>query len=184
MDVEIHRPPFGVDSELGRGLILGDCIRTIVAPLLDYMVHGEQIHLLGASSPLSELLKLTGNEETTNYQRFIACVAQGMETPVCVSTSCWIFVIDTMERLRNSATGTDNQEKDEKQSQNNKTGLGMEKTVKDKVVWEVIETGLAVEAERRFATRRFTTSSSLFMLSANLAKDSWMVGGVDVGGVE
>ncbi|GKD76104.1 hypothetical protein Tco_1334386 [Tanacetum coccineum] len=29
-------------------------------------------------------------------------------------------------------TGTDNQEKNEKQSQNNKTGLGMEKTVKDK----------------------------------------------------
>ncbi|GJY31368.1 hypothetical protein Tco_0414863 [Tanacetum coccineum] len=28
--------------------------------------------------------------------------------------------------------GTDNQEKDEKQSQNDKTGLGMEKTVKDK----------------------------------------------------
>ncbi|GJT05349.1 hypothetical protein Tco_0839811 [Tanacetum coccineum] len=28
--------------------------------------------------------------------------------------------------------GTDNQEKNEKQSQNNKTGLGMEKTVKDK----------------------------------------------------
>ncbi|GKB88304.1 hypothetical protein Tco_0960576, partial [Tanacetum coccineum] len=27
---------------------------------------------------------------------------------------------------------TDNQEKDEKQSQNDKTGLGMEKTVKDK----------------------------------------------------
>ncbi|GJZ24717.1 hypothetical protein Tco_0562176 [Tanacetum coccineum] len=30
------------------------------------------------------------------------------------------------------ALGTDNQEKDEKQSQNDKTGLGMEKTVKDK----------------------------------------------------
>ncbi|GJZ44055.1 hypothetical protein Tco_0591310 [Tanacetum coccineum] len=30
------------------------------------------------------------------------------------------------------AHGTDNQEKDEKQSQNDKTGLGMEKTVKDK----------------------------------------------------
>ncbi|GJT66857.1 hypothetical protein Tco_1018337 [Tanacetum coccineum] len=29
-------------------------------------------------------------------------------------------------------SGTDNQEKDEKQSQNDKTGLGMEKTVKDK----------------------------------------------------
>ncbi|GKF72609.1 hypothetical protein Tco_0208723 [Tanacetum coccineum] len=28
--------------------------------------------------------------------------------------------------------GKDNQEKNEKQSQNNKTGLGMEKTVKDK----------------------------------------------------
>ncbi|GJS57961.1 hypothetical protein Tco_0652745 [Tanacetum coccineum] len=28
--------------------------------------------------------------------------------------------------------GTDNQEKDEKQSQNDKTGLGMERTVKDK----------------------------------------------------
>ncbi|GKB24187.1 hypothetical protein Tco_0863588 [Tanacetum coccineum] len=28
--------------------------------------------------------------------------------------------------------GTDNEEKDEKQSQNDKTGLGMEKTVKDK----------------------------------------------------
>ncbi|GJU47040.1 hypothetical protein Tco_1204306 [Tanacetum coccineum] len=31
-----------------------------------------------------------------------------------------------------SILGTDNQEKDEKQSQNDKTGLGMEKTVKDK----------------------------------------------------
>ncbi|GJT67065.1 hypothetical protein Tco_1018545 [Tanacetum coccineum] len=31
-----------------------------------------------------------------------------------------------------SKKGTDNQEKDEKQSQNDKTGLGMEKTVKDK----------------------------------------------------
>ncbi|GJU29590.1 hypothetical protein Tco_1173179, partial [Tanacetum coccineum] len=30
------------------------------------------------------------------------------------------------------ACGTDNQEKDEIQSQNDKTGLGMEKTVKDK----------------------------------------------------
>ncbi|GKA79547.1 zinc finger MYM-type protein 1-like protein [Tanacetum coccineum] len=32
----------------------------------------------------------------------------------------------------NSDDITDNQEKDEKQSQNDKTGLGMEKTVKDK----------------------------------------------------
>ncbi|GKE13401.1 hypothetical protein Tco_1416952 [Tanacetum coccineum] len=31
-----------------------------------------------------------------------------------------------------TVVGTDNQEKDEKQSQNDKTGLGMEKTVKDK----------------------------------------------------
>ncbi|GKC46439.1 hypothetical protein Tco_1064161 [Tanacetum coccineum] len=35
-------------------------------------------------------------------------------------------------RLAGCAIGTDNQEKDEKQSQNDKTGLGMEKTVKDK----------------------------------------------------
>ncbi|GJR57910.1 hypothetical protein Tco_1500072 [Tanacetum coccineum] len=34
--------------------------------------------------------------------------------------------------LRGCISGTDNQEKDEKQSQNDKTGLGMEKTVKDK----------------------------------------------------
>ncbi|GKC73925.1 hypothetical protein Tco_1119808 [Tanacetum coccineum] len=33
---------------------------------------------------------------------------------------------------RRMILGTDNQEKDEKQSQNDKTGLGMEKTVKDK----------------------------------------------------
>ncbi|GJW05206.1 reverse transcriptase domain-containing protein [Tanacetum coccineum] len=37
----------------------------------------------------------------------------------------------TLEDTINIA-GTDNQEKDEKQSQNDKTGLGMEKTVKDK----------------------------------------------------
>nr|GFA37096.1 Ras-related protein RABA1f-like [Tanacetum cinerariifolium] len=43
-----------------------------------------------------------------------------------------------------------------------------------KVVWEVIETRLVVEA-----ARRFVTSSSLFMLSPNLAKDSLMVSGVD-----
>nr|GEU62182.1 cation-chloride cotransporter 1 isoform X5 [Tanacetum cinerariifolium] len=47
-----------------------------------------------------------------------------------------------------------------------------------KVVWEVIETRLAVEA-----ARRFTMSLSLSMLSANLAKDSSMVAGVDVGGI-
>ncbi|GKG12666.1 hypothetical protein Tco_0346903, partial [Tanacetum coccineum] len=34
--------------------------------------------------------------------------------------------------IYHSPIGTDNQEKDEKQSQNDKTGLGMEKTVKDK----------------------------------------------------
>ncbi|GJS22191.1 hypothetical protein Tco_0450823 [Tanacetum coccineum] len=37
---------------------------------------------------------------------------------------------DNTERTK--IKGTDNQEKDEKQSQNDKTGLGMEKTVKDK----------------------------------------------------
>ncbi|GJZ35660.1 reverse transcriptase domain-containing protein, partial [Tanacetum coccineum] len=36
------------------------------------------------------------------------------------------------DKLFDQDDGTDNQEKNEKQSQNNKTGLGMEKTVKDK----------------------------------------------------
>ncbi|GJU67115.1 hypothetical protein Tco_1253374 [Tanacetum coccineum] len=39
---------------------------------------------------------------------------------------------DLFDQLQGSSVGTDNQEKDEKQSQNDKTGLGMEKTVKDK----------------------------------------------------
>ncbi|GJX50804.1 hypothetical protein Tco_0277649 [Tanacetum coccineum] len=46
-----------------------------------------------------------------------------------------VEVIDReVKRLKQSRIpiGTDNQEKDEKQSQNDKTGLGMEKTVKDK----------------------------------------------------
>ncbi|GJY33608.1 hypothetical protein Tco_0418077, partial [Tanacetum coccineum] len=38
----------------------------------------------------------------------------------------------TRRTIDQSVGGTDNQEKNEKQSQNNKTGLGMEKTVKDK----------------------------------------------------
>ncbi|GJU84092.1 retrovirus-related pol polyprotein from transposon TNT 1-94 [Tanacetum coccineum] len=40
-------------------------------------------------------------------------------------------LLSNKEKL-NEMAGTDNQEKDEKQSQNEKTGLGMEKTVKDK----------------------------------------------------
>ncbi|GJW32706.1 hypothetical protein Tco_0052738 [Tanacetum coccineum] len=43
------------------------------------------------------------------------------------SGSGWIIGL-----IPNLTNGTDNQEKDEKQSQNDKTGLGMEKTVKDK----------------------------------------------------
>ncbi|GJR24175.1 LanC-like protein GCL1 [Tanacetum coccineum] len=39
---------------------------------------------------------------------------------------------DTIYEVRAKSFGTDNQEKNEKQSQNDKTGLGMEKTVKDK----------------------------------------------------
>ncbi|GJX65774.1 hypothetical protein Tco_0300117 [Tanacetum coccineum] len=40
--------------------------------------------------------------------------------------------IKSFQRCKDDRNGTDNQEKDEKQSQNDKTGLGMEKTVKDK----------------------------------------------------
>ncbi|GJT80383.1 hypothetical protein Tco_1054725 [Tanacetum coccineum] len=41
-------------------------------------------------------------------------------------------VLSEDEIFLGNLVGTDNQEKNEKQSQNNKTGLGMEKTVKDK----------------------------------------------------
>ncbi|GJS65701.1 hypothetical protein Tco_0680265 [Tanacetum coccineum] len=46
----------------------------------------------------------------------------------------YLPALDDIQNLINRRTvhGTDNQEKDEKQSQNDKTGLGMEKTVKDK----------------------------------------------------
>ncbi|GKC31260.1 hypothetical protein Tco_1038554 [Tanacetum coccineum] len=43
-----------------------------------------------------------------------------------------VKISSTNVRLETIVPGTDNQEKDEKQSQNDKTGLGMEKTVKDK----------------------------------------------------
>ncbi|GKB57626.1 hypothetical protein Tco_0913812 [Tanacetum coccineum] len=43
-------------------------------------------------------------------------------------TKSWLGNLGQIWRI----SGTDNQEKDEKQSQNDKTGLGMEKTVKDK----------------------------------------------------
>ncbi|GJT04197.1 reverse transcriptase domain-containing protein [Tanacetum coccineum] len=44
----------------------------------------------------------------------------------------FILEIQTRQYLSMGDFGTDNQEKNEKQSQNDKTGLGMEKTVKDK----------------------------------------------------
>ncbi|GJT98335.1 hypothetical protein Tco_1093853 [Tanacetum coccineum] len=45
----------------------------------------------------------------------------------------WVkHCVRTRQYLSMGDFGTDNQEKDEKQSQNDKTGLGMEKTVKDK----------------------------------------------------
>ncbi|GJY73427.1 ribonuclease H-like domain-containing protein [Tanacetum coccineum] len=43
-----------------------------------------------------------------------------------------LFAKDTKQMRTRKLSGTDNQEKDEKQRQNDKTGLGMEKTVKDK----------------------------------------------------
>ncbi|GJV30951.1 hypothetical protein Tco_1391351 [Tanacetum coccineum] len=43
-----------------------------------------------------------------------------------------VHCVRTRQYLSMGDFGTDNQEKDEKQSQNDKTGLGMEKTVKDK----------------------------------------------------
>ncbi|GJR71811.1 hypothetical protein Tco_0084176 [Tanacetum coccineum] len=41
-------------------------------------------------------------------------------------------LVSRVSITKSESVGTDNQEKDEKQSQNDKTGLRMEKTVKDK----------------------------------------------------
>ncbi|GJR27062.1 hypothetical protein Tco_1103294 [Tanacetum coccineum] len=53
----------------------------------------------------------------------------------CVGSSILSFLTRAFTSSASSwEFRTDNQEKDEKQSQNNKTGLGMEKTVKDKAI--------------------------------------------------
>ncbi|GKG10646.1 hypothetical protein Tco_0342046, partial [Tanacetum coccineum] len=51
---------------------------------------------------------------------------------VFFNSHCHKFIEFNKEVFFERSSGTDNQEKDEKQSQNDKTGLGMEKTVKDK----------------------------------------------------
>ncbi|GKE35730.1 hypothetical protein Tco_1455052, partial [Tanacetum coccineum] len=48
------------------------------------------------------------------------------------STRGAMQLVDQVLWKLSTVKGTDNQEKDEKQRQNDKTGLGMEKTVKDK----------------------------------------------------
>ncbi|GKC93535.1 hypothetical protein Tco_1158977, partial [Tanacetum coccineum] len=52
--------------------------------------------------------------------------------PRCPALPCKVSSLVAVETLHLGPVGTDNQEKDEKQSQNDKTGLGMEKTVKNK----------------------------------------------------
>ncbi|GJU37371.1 hypothetical protein Tco_1185725 [Tanacetum coccineum] len=54
-----------------------------------------------------------------------------------------MYLFMTLHPFR--ALGTDNQEKDEKQSQNDKTGLGMEKTVKDKAK---IKAGKSIKSKK------------------------------------
>ncbi|GJR71190.1 reverse transcriptase domain-containing protein, partial [Tanacetum coccineum] len=53
------------------------------------------------------------------------------QASVCATTGTYNQV-NPPNRVSNQMAPLDNQEKDEKQSQNDKTGLGMEKTVKDK----------------------------------------------------
>ncbi|GJV46557.1 hypothetical protein Tco_1431093 [Tanacetum coccineum] len=54
------------------------------------------------------------------------------EVSVGITEEGEVHCVRTRQYLSMGDFGTDNQEKDEKQSQNDKTGLGMEKTVKDK----------------------------------------------------
>ncbi|GKE02811.1 hypothetical protein Tco_1390794 [Tanacetum coccineum] len=68
------------------------------------------------------------NDESLN-EKFISAFASYLN--FCIIISCNIESREGKSDPVN-VIGTDNQEKDEKQSQNDKTGLGMEKTVKDK----------------------------------------------------
>ncbi|GJX92642.1 reverse transcriptase domain-containing protein [Tanacetum coccineum] len=54
------------------------------------------------------------------------------EDPLACSIPQEFHILSFILGIQKRGLGTDNQEKDEKQSQNDKTGLGMEKTVKDK----------------------------------------------------
>ncbi|GJU46854.1 hypothetical protein Tco_1204120 [Tanacetum coccineum] len=60
MDVEIHRPPFGVDSELGRGLILGKF--EAIPHMIDYRrEHAEATGNDGTQYKLSDVHCLCGS---------------------------------------------------------------------------------------------------------------------------
>ncbi|GJW54887.1 hypothetical protein Tco_0098972 [Tanacetum coccineum] len=63
-------------------------------------------------------------------------------------------VTNPREDLKGITTGTDNQEKDEKQSQNDKTGLGMEKNLKDNAYIKAKKTRKVSLSTRSQARRR------------------------------
>ncbi|GJS54271.1 hypothetical protein Tco_0627633 [Tanacetum coccineum] len=85
-------------------------------------------------------------------------------------------------------SGTDNQEKDEKQSQNDKTGLGMEKTVKDKAKSKPESLESKVMRECCFVVRRDAWLRGLIGLVVSSSK--WVshslatLDGLDVGLLE
>ncbi|GJS54787.1 hypothetical protein Tco_0628149 [Tanacetum coccineum] len=90
---------------------------------------------------------LTDNESLkVQIQNKLSCVNKDQVKPKVLAPGKYAIDVEPIHsRNRNNRevllaeavatacyTGTDNQEKDEKQRQNDKTGLGMEKTVKDK----------------------------------------------------
>ncbi|GJS16734.1 reverse transcriptase domain-containing protein [Tanacetum coccineum] len=89
----------------------------------NFKVNGHRIkHYFGGDIPTEDFPDCEDSRTYSISQEFhILSFIFG--NPHCVRTRQYLSMGDF---------GTDNQEKDEKQSQNDKTGLGMEKTVKDK----------------------------------------------------
>ncbi|GJV54522.1 hypothetical protein Tco_1455527 [Tanacetum coccineum] len=119
-----------------------DAIKKLVADSVTAALEAEAATMASASNP-NRNNGPTGTPvvKTGNYKEFISCQPFYFNgTKGAVGLIRWFERTESVfpqskcaeENKVTFATGTDNQEKDEKQRQNDKTGLGMEKTVKDK----------------------------------------------------
>ncbi|GJY74858.1 hypothetical protein Tco_0479289 [Tanacetum coccineum] len=113
MDTRIDYPAqevLNVNEESGGMQIIWNLMRVFmpISPLLLYYIMDEwELVVMGRPTSFS-----------------------GGDVYLCQAYDRMLVTTEQLSKLLN--IGTDNQEKDEKQSQNDKTGLGMEKTVKDK----------------------------------------------------